>query len=366
MSTWGRIRKVSKGRSRYAVEGIWQEKKEYISQMPVGDKFRPLVHREDADFVLQEIRREIDRGIFRPERYKNSNPLSFENWSKRWLKDMKSEVGYVTWKGYRSYIENHLNPFFGPTFLPDINYPKLAELYRTLPVSDKSKQNIFGCLHKILRDAKRCGFVTVMPEWITIKDTADEDPHDIEWMRSDAFESVLSFIRQADRYIFRFLRITGVRPSEARALQKRDLYPEDGYITIRHAFAPVGKGEALKRVKNKKAQKIPFYADLVPLFHDMPGNLTPWVFLYSKTGKHYSKNINRDIWNPACVKALGHVFPLNHAGRHSFGNELALKGVPLETIGKLLRHTDPRVTEKHYANPSLEAAKTLVENVRKI
>ena len=97
----------------------------------------------------------------------------------------------------------------------------------------------------------------------------------------------------------------------------------------------------------------------------MPKNLTPYCFISSKTGKHYTKNINRDYWNPACRKA-GITIALNNAGRHSFANQLLEATDNISLVQWSLGHTSINVTKRHYGDHSIQSMKRIMDNVRKL
>jgi hypothetical protein len=53
-----------------------------------------------------------------------------------------------------------------------------------------------------------------------------------------------------------------------------------------------------KNFKQKRERRIPFYSELGSLFERMPTAIhNDFVFISSKTGRPYSKNVNRDYWN---------------------------------------------------------------------
>jgi integrase len=159
--------------------------------------------------------------------------------------------------------------------------------------------------------------------------------------------------------------LTGVRPSEARALRKKDI--KSDHILIAVTFAPKeGGGEALKVVKNRKEEAIPLYDAVRELLAGIPGNLTEFVFINSDTGKPYTFHFNQNIWNPACKRALGYVVRLNNAGRHSFANQLLAAGEDLENVSALLRHSSTGITKKNYGRPHLQVLKRKVDNVQRL
>jgi integrase len=241
----------------------------------------------------------------------------------------------------------------------------LVNFFNAVTLDVKTKKNIFGCLHKIMEDARKSGYISQLPEWLEFKGARAVPQKKIEWLDQATQIRILLEIPSQHRYIFQFIMLNGVRPSEARALRKRDV--KHDHIVIAVTFAPDGKGhESLKEVKNRKEEAIPLYEAVRELLAQVPGNLTEFVFINPDTGRPYSKNINRDIWNPACKKALGYVFPSNKADRHSFANQLLAAGAELEDVSALLRHSNTQVTKTNYGRPHLQVLKRVVDNLQKL
>ena len=122
----------------------------------------------------------------------------------------------------------------------------------------------------------------------------------------------------------------------------------------------IARGE-LKEVKGKKILNWPMTEGLKELFATMPGNLNPWVFINHRTGKPYSKNINR-IWNKACNDAKIKI-SLNNATRHSFACQMLNADVPEGVVSRLLRHSDARMI-KRYGEYKTNSLKNNVDKVQ--
>jgi integrase len=215
-----------------------------------------------------------------------------------------------------------------------------------------------GAIHALLSDAKRSGHIKQMPEFPGFKGSEAIEQKAPEWIGKEAQEVILSNIDPADRFIFRFIFYTGCRPSEARSFRWKDIKPD--YIIFRVTFGPA---DELKPIKNKKQRRFPITGELAELFASMPRNLTPFCFINSHTGNHYTKNINRDFWNPASIKA-GISIPLNNGGRHSFANQLLEATDNISLVQWALGHSAIGVTKRHYGDHSLESARRIMNNIR--
>lgn len=364
MKAWGHVSE-NKGKGHWYVRGTWQGKRWYFSQIPTIHGFISCKTKELAIILQGEISKEIERGVFNPARYSVARPLHLKAFAADWLERVKPTLKYATWKGYRTYVTHYINPILGEVFIPDLNYNHYLKIWTGAKKSEKYRKNILAALYAMMEDARRSGHIVQVAEKIIFKGKFQVPVKNPEWIDRGTQESILNEIKAEDRPLFQFIFVTGVRPSEARALAKADLYRDKGYITIRRTFAPIEKGgEALKEVKQKKEGNIPFYDALIPILESMPANLTSFVFVNPRTGRPYTKNINRDIWDPASIRALGYVVPLNNAGRHSWGSQMSEAGLDMESIRDGLRHSTTKTTRDFYANPSLNRLKKAVDNVR--
>ena len=253
--------------------------------------------------------------------------------------------------------QNYTTPEKGGVYMPSQLIGSIERL--------KTKKNYQGVLIRMMKDALRNGDINQLPEFVTFSGGLSIPQKKPEWIDETTQTNIIREIPTEDSFIFEFLTKSGVRVSEARALRKCDIYRSLGYIAIRKTFSPSPDKEILTSIKQKRERNIPFYAALQAFWDDIPVYMnSEFVFNNSKTGKHYTKNINRDIWNPACMRALGYVFPLNNAGRHSFASQLSHKGVPIDVISELLGHSDLRVTKAHYTDPGMAAMGRIVDKIR--
>jgi integrase len=362
MKLWGQVG-YNPTRRHWFLKGRWQGKPEYFSQLPTRGDFITCKTEEMAKFLQTEISRDIARGIFNPARYRKARPLHLKSFAEKWL-DLQKHISYVTYKGYRSYIRNWILPLLGDEYLGDLSHEKLVSFFNELPLNIKTKKNVFGCLHKILEDARKSGYISQLPAWIEFTGARSIPQRQIQWLDRQSQLRILDEIPERHRPIFEFIFLTGVRPSEARALRKRDIKAD--HILIAVTFAPEKGGEKLRVVKNRKEEPIPLYESVRELLSRTPGNLTEFVFANPDTGRPYSRNFNRDLWNPSCIKALGYLFSLNNAGRHSFANQLLASGAEMEDVSALLRHSGTQITKQNYGRPHLQVLKKVVDNVQRL
>lgn len=340
--------------------GCWiyvrfQKERHYITHYMGRISFRhiPELARKSADVINSEI----DRGIFRPERWKRRSRKLFnvDGYSKNWLESVQPSLSKATYHDYKNSFKNHINPFLGEEYIEDINREKLSKLQNAIQRAPKGKKNVLGAFHSMLQDAFINGHIPTMPIFPEMKGTNQIVKPKIKWLELSEQMKILGNIRVEHRPIFTFLMLTGCRPSEARAFRKEDI--EQGNIVFAVTF---GRGEILKEVKGKKIMPFPLTEALKELFEQTSKNLTPFVFINPETSKPYTKQFNR-IFNRATRKA-GVKIRLNEFGRKSFAMQM-LKEMDRGIVSFLLRHQDPRMID-HYAEYQTDPIKSKLDKVQ--
>lgn len=89
------------------------------------------------------------------------------------------------------------------------------------------------------------------------------------------------------------------------------------------------------------------------------GYRTNYLFT-TKTGELYYKSNLRTALNRLCKK-LGIESKGWHCFRHTYGSKLAANGVPIQTVSKLMGHSDISVTAKYYLHINTDEKKAALE-----
>ena len=362
---WGAVGYNTQQKAWY-VKGSFQGERLYYSGYKTAIGWKKCETEKEAQQLQLFISAEIEQGIFNPLRYKKSRPNHIKNYVVGWIEKIQQELSFSTFKAYRA-AARYIVDGLGDIYIEDLNYKNIKAWLSNLDLDMKTKKNYQGVLIRLLKEALKDGDISQLPQFVEWTGALKIPSKNKEWIDATIQEEILNEINLADSYIFRFLFCTGVRVSEARALRKCDIFKDRGYISIRNTFAPVRGGEELKPVKQKKDRNIKFYDSLLLWWDDIPVNpSSEFVFNCSKTGKPYTKNINRDIWNPACMKSIGYVFPLNRAGRASFAQQLLNKGVDSKTVANALGHSDlGKTLERNYADPSMLVTGRIIDGAFK-
>jgi integrase/recombinase XerD len=167
---------------------------------------------------------------------------------------------------------------------------------------------------------------------------------EIQWLRGREDDDVLHCAYSPnERIIVWLLRWTGMRVSEARSLRIRDVDLEAGSIRIR-----ISKSDSGIRV--------------VPIASELRLELERWFSRLREAGRfdaeapvlctengtpmkaQYVWRVVKRVGKRAGVKVSPHTL------RRTFGSHLLNKGMRLETVSKLLGHSDVRVTQAAYAH----------------
>ena len=149
MSKWGKVRE-NKQRGTWYVDIIWEGKRHHIYQMPINGGFITCTSEANAIELRSIINSEIERGIFNPARYKSAKPMHLSAYADRWLERIESSISSVTMHDYKNSLKNHILPFLGNEYLPDISSDKIKDFCNQINRGAKGKKNVLGCLHKLM------------------------------------------------------------------------------------------------------------------------------------------------------------------------------------------------------------------------
>lgn len=147
-----------------------------------------------------------------------------------------------------------------------------------------------------------------------------------------------------------FLLGTGLRWSEATALQARHVDLANGTVRVQRAWKRIPGGWEVGPPKSKKANRtvnaaVPALVAVEPML----GKPSDLVFT-TPTGKpvRHSNFYNR-IWLPACEAAELDPRPTIHDCRHTFASWLISDGIGLEAVQDQLGHESYETTRRVYA-----------------
>jgi integrase len=148
---------------------------------------------------------------------------------------------------------------------------------------------------------------------------------------------------------------TGMRQGELKGLQWSSINWQNRSIALRHSYCDVR--QVLDTPKSNKERYIPLDIDVYEMLHRRKES-TGFVFLDPNNSKPFrSPKVNLRLAK-VCQKA-GLRKVTWHVLRHTFASQLAMKGVPLNTVQVLLGHSSITTTMRYaHVAPSMLRART--------
>ncbi|MFH0899237.1 MAG: site-specific integrase [Pseudomonadota bacterium] len=272
----------------------------------------------------------------------------------------------------RSILDNHLLPAFGSKSLRDITardidrfkaakrkeHHQFGEGY-----SPKTINNHLAVLHRVFNKAIEYGIVEKNPvgktAWMRSDKTAEEGR---EWWTPDEEAKAIAILMGwRDRDPLAYLALTaqivvGMRFSELRALEKRDLDLQVPGLWIRRAIAR-------KQVSTPKNKKARFH--VIP--RDLAEELRRWMLrtdgqqlFPDPRGDRPLSNKILNRWYRELAAEAGVRRITSHGARHTVGSSYAVMGAGQKAIAELLGHADTHATER-YTHLARNATASLVE-----
>lgn len=278
--------------------------------------------------------------------------FTFADWAERWLETYsKTRKHESQWGKDRLLIERFLVPAFGRKWVTSLRRGDLLQLMARLrvepspktkrPLAPKSVNNIAALAKKIMSDAvqhdlvQQNPFVGVQMLRVTQKPMA--------FWTIDERERFIAGAKLIDPAFTEAVIVachTGLRLGELTALQRRDLDFARGKILVRASY----NHELGKRFENTKGRDIA----------EVPMNQAVRAALESRaTMPSEAAVFPRVLLSSACHRlqklcaAVG-VTPLRfHDLRHTFASTLAMAGVDLMQIQRLMRHKSYQMTLRY-------------------
>ena len=239
-------------------------------------------------------------------------------------------------KDYRSSVNNYIAPFFEDKDIRRIRYNDLVKFYDWIPRVDKGKYNVMSVLKTMLHYAWRNEDLPKVPPFPKLSFKLPE----IEYLTLEQQETILAAIPERHRPIYQFMMEYGVRPGEARALQKDCLVDEN--VIIRRAFSD---NELRETTKTGRIRIYQITAYFQKVLESIQPHLSPFVFVRDDGKPFTSKNLNK-IWHEACKKA-GIKIKMYNGVRHSLGCQLLDMGYDLSLVQDQLGHTKSEMTRRY-------------------
>lgn len=232
-----------------------------------------------------------------------------------------------------------------------------------LPLEDYTPEVLKRFLTSIPRASRRkyASHLNVFFRWAVANELLERNPMDrvpafsrpkqsITPVFSDAYVEALEALPGADGVLCLLLFDTGVRSSEARALQVKHVLLERGVITV---FQGKGAKDRLIPLTQRLAQALADWFLLDGLEReDYLWACRPGGYELRRTQPIGSTSIK--TWHRACCEAAGVPYLKLHATRHTFATRCLRRGISLLAVSRMLGHASIKTTADLYAHLAVE------------
>lgn len=229
-------------------------------------------------------------------------------------------------------------------------------------VKPKTIKNAHSVLSAVLKTAQQYEHIVANPAQGTrLPRTGEETVEEIRYLTRAEYDRLLASTPAYWQPFVALLFGTGLRFSEATALQVHDIGP--GTLRVMRAWKrEAGAGMRLGPPKSKKSRRtIPVAPEIVEALDlDRPGS--SWLFTTTTGRVVMHSNFYNRVWKPACIAAKLEPRPRIHDARHTYASWLIAKGARLEVVQELLGHEDYTTTRRVYAHlmPEMKAEAAMV------
>ncbi len=240
-----------------------------------------------------------------------------------------------------------------PVPLPLVTRSHVAAIVNRLEREGKSPKTIKNTIHmlsSVMALAVDEGHIARNPCKRVRLPKQQTIEHEERFLSYDEAGALVAATDAHYRPLVTFLLGTGLRWSEATALQARHVDLANGTVRVQRAWKRVPGGWEVGPPKSAKANRtvnagVPALVAVAPLLRK-PSDL---VFV-TTTGKpvRHSNFYNR-IWLPACERSGIDPRPTIHDARHTFASWLISDGIGLEAVQDQLGHESYETTRKVYA-----------------
>lgn len=281
----------------------------------------------------------------------SNQATTFGEWFETYLTQL-SGIQPRTRDDYKAMHRRYLTSL-DPLPLPLITRAHVAAVVNRLDAEGKSPKTIKNVIHmlsSVLALAVDEGHLTRNPVKRVRLPKAQLVEHEERFLSIEEAAALVEATAEHYRPLVTFLLGTGLRWSEATALQARHINLAAGTVRVQRAWKRIPGGWEIGPPKSRKANRTVNAA--VPALVAVSGLLgkpTDLVFT-TMTGKvvRHSNFYNR-IWLPACERAEIDPRPTIHDCRHTFASWLISDGIGLEAVQDQLGHESYETTRKVYA-----------------
>lgn len=333
-------------RVRYRLGG--KETSETFRRRPDAEMFRDILGDGKGDRVAQALK------WLRARQDEDGAPtITFGTWFSQYV-DQLTGVTPRTRSDYQSMHRRYL-AHLDDVPLTLITRTHVTTLVNKLERDGRAPKTIKQTVHLLstcLALAIDEGHIASNPCRRVRLPSARIDGVEARFLSAEEFALLLAATPERYRPLVTFLVGTGMRWSEATAIQSRHVNLAAGTIRVEQAWKRVpGDGWVIGPPKTQKARRT-VNAATVALAAVQPllGRPTDLVFTTASGGPVRHANFFTNVWKPSCERAGLVPPPRIHDTRHTHASWLLSEGISIEAVQDQLGHESIETTRKVYAH----------------
>lgn len=325
-----------------------RQKKKYNERIDLGygadgKRIRKWV-RADSATEFKELKRQA---VLSAAKNENLSDITFKEYSERWLQVFKANKSNATYMFYKKALPKFKN--INQKKLRDITSTDLQILINDNDTMPRTCKTIRTTLNQIFKKAMKDHIIAYNP--VTELELPSYKAKETRFLSDEELKKILQIpFEPQERLFIDVLRNTGMRPSEALALQWNDIKGLN--IHVSHAFEYPNGIARMKSTKTGVERDIP----ITQAFADTLNNAQKqglFVFLvdghpfnyldYARLYRHILNRINRAFGGNKHINALGGL--TLYSFRHTFATGLYYNGVRAGLIStkaaaKIMGHSE--------------------------
>jgi integrase len=324
----------------------------YINYRIHGKQYKRRIgpNKKLAEQVLMDIELKQAKGEYLGVHAERK--IRFADFAQGYLEFAKSTTAPSTYAGNEREMQRLLRAF-------DVYLSKLTTVLIEKYKVQRSQEVKAGTVNRELALLKH--MLTKAVDWGYLKQNPakavkllKEPPGRLRYLEAEEIERLLDACDDPQTPYLRPIVIvalhTGMRLGEILELRWGDL-------DLRHRLISITK------TKNNERKTIPINEALYEELTKLPRHMTS-PYLFCHPDGTCILRIDRSFHS--ALKQAGIKGFRFHDLRHTFASHLAMRGVPLETIGALLGHKDPKMTRRyaHLSPTTLQQAVTTLQDLK--
>jgi integrase len=296
---------------------------------------------------------------------------TLREWYRRCMDDLKTGITEGTRRDYDTLANRVMLPMLGDLPLDMIDRATDAEFIRRLErtrklnnkgrevegfLSPKSIRSHHGLLSDLLNMAVTEQVIPTNPcRGARLPRMGEQDSEDARFLTHDEFWAIHGALPERNRALPLFLVGSGLRWSEATALQVRHVNLARGEVVVRQAWKKAKKGQPrrLGPPKSPKSRRgVMLGSQLVDLLRPLVEGQPPGAFVFraARGGVIHGSSWHSRVWTPACNAAGVEPKPRPHDLRHTCASWLIEAGATLEQVQDHLGHESILTTRRIYGH----------------